>query len=116
MLKNETPTLYSYGVDTGDKKAQIVIRERRMTTSYLKNVQSEGLPLQQVNDQSGLEEAWRRSSFGDSGGPVFNSAVLGDALTEPSLIHVQRQGNYQRTDTGQSGVPHGVPKLEDARR
>ena len=49
QLKNETFTLVGYGVDIGAKKAQIVIRERRSTTSYLKNVQSEVVVFQ-IND------------------------------------------------------------------
>jgi len=35
-LKNETFSLVGYGVDIGAKKEQIVIRERRSTTSYLR--------------------------------------------------------------------------------
>ena len=50
QLKNETFTLVGYGVDIGDKKAQIVIRERRSTTSYLKNVGSEVVTFQ-INDR-----------------------------------------------------------------
>src|SRR5215212_9154415 len=37
-LKNATFTLVGYGVDIGAKKAQIVVTERRSTTSFLKNV------------------------------------------------------------------------------
>ena len=40
-LKDQTFTLVGYGVDIGDKKAQVVIRERQSTTSFLKNVQDE---------------------------------------------------------------------------
>src|SRR4051812_45664993 len=45
-LKNQTFTLVGYGVDIGAKKAQIVIRERRSTTSFLKNVQDEVVTFQ----------------------------------------------------------------------
>jgi hypothetical protein len=38
-LKNETFTLVGYGVDVGDKKAQIVNQQRRSTTSFLRSVQ-----------------------------------------------------------------------------
>lgn len=67
-LKNETFTLSGYGVDIGDKKAQVVVGERRMTTSYLKNVQSEVVVFQ-INDRD--SKAGGGSCFGDSGGPVF---------------------------------------------
>ncbi|MFL5945196.1 MAG: trypsin-like serine peptidase [Gaiellaceae bacterium] len=98
-LKNETFTLVGYGVDIGDKKAQIVIRERRMTTSYLKNVQSEVVVFQ-INDQD--SKAGGGSCFGDSGGPVFNNGyVLGDASYVNSLS-CNATGSYQRTDTAYS--------------
>ena len=35
-LKNLTFTLVGYGVDIGEKKTQIIVQERRFTTSYLK--------------------------------------------------------------------------------
>ena len=96
QLKNETFTLSGYGVDIGDKKAQIVIRERRMTTSYLKNVQSEVVVFQ-VNDKD--SKAGGGSCFGDSGGAVFsNGYVLGDASYVNSLS-CNATGSYQRTDT-----------------
>ena len=68
QLKNETFTLVGYGVDIGDKKTQIVIRERRSTTSYLKNVGSEVVTFQ-INDRD--SKAGGGSCFGDSGGAVF---------------------------------------------
>ena len=67
-LKNETFTLVGYGVDIGAKKAQIVIRERRSTTSFLKNVGSEVVTFQ-INDRD--SKAGGGSCFGDSGGAAF---------------------------------------------
>jgi Trypsin len=49
-----------------------VIRERRMTTSYLKNVQSEVVVFQ-INDKD--SKAGGGSCFGDSGGPVLCSST-----------------------------------------
>ena len=72
QLKNEIFTLVGYGVDIGDKKAQIVVRERRMTTSYLKNVQYE-VVIFQINDND--SKAGGGSCFGDSGGAVFLTAT-----------------------------------------
>ena len=98
-LKNETFTLSGYGIDIGDKKEQIVIRERRMTTSYLKNVQSEVVVFQ-INDKD--SKAGGGSCFGDSGGPVFVSGyVLGDASYVNSFS-CNATGGYQRTDTAYS--------------
>jgi len=65
QLKNETFTLVGYGVDIGAKKAQIVVQERRSTTSYLKNVQDEVVVFQ-INDND--SKAGGGSCFGDSGG------------------------------------------------
>jgi len=49
-LKNRTFTLVGYGVDIGEKKAQVVVLERRFTTSFLKNVQDEVVTFQ-INDR-----------------------------------------------------------------
>jgi trypsin len=96
QLKNETFTLVGYGVDIGDKKAQIVVQERRFTTSYLKNVQSEVVVFQ-INDNDA--KAGGGSCFGDSGGAVFlNGFVLGDASYVNSLS-CNATGSYQRDDT-----------------
>jgi len=96
QLKNETFTLVGYGVDIGDKKAQIVIRERRSTTSYLKNVGSEVVTFQ-INDRD--SKAGGGSCFGDSGGAVFwGPYVLGDASYVNSLT-CNATGSYQRDDT-----------------
>jgi len=99
QLKNQTFTLVGYGVDIGDKKAQIVIRERRSTTSYLKNVGSEVVTFQvSVNDS----KAGGGSCFGDSGGGVFlNGFILGDASYVNSLT-CNATGSYQRDDTAHS--------------
>jgi len=95
-LKNQTFTLVGYGVEIGDKKAQLVIRERRSTTSYLKNVQSEVVVFQiNANDS----KAGGGSCFGDSGGAAFlNGYVLGDASYVNSLA-CNATGSYQRDDT-----------------
>jgi hypothetical protein len=96
QLKNETFTLVGYGVDIGDKKAQIVIRERRSTTSFLKNVQSEVVVFQ-INDND--SKAGGGSCFGDSGGAAFlGNYVLGDASYVNSLT-CNATGSYQRVDT-----------------
>jgi hypothetical protein len=95
-LKNATFTLVGYGVDIGDKKEQIVIRERRSTTSYLKNVGSEVVTFQ-INDRD--SKAGGGSCFGDSGGAVFwGPYVLGDASYVNSLT-CNGTGSYQRDDT-----------------
>jgi hypothetical protein len=95
-LKNETFTLVGYGVDIGEKKAQIVIPERRSTTSYLKNVGSQVVTFQ-INDRD--SKAGGGSCFGDSGGAVFwGPYVLGDASYVNSLT-CNATGSYQRDDT-----------------
>jgi hypothetical protein len=95
-LKNETFTLVGYGVDIGDKKSQIVVQERRFTTSYLKNVQDEVVVFQ-INDND--SKAGGGSCFGDSGGAVFlDGFVLGDASYVNSLT-CNATGSYQRDDT-----------------
>jgi len=96
QLKNETFTLVGYGVDIGDKKAQIVVTVRSSTTSYLKNVQSEVVAFQ-INEND--SKAGGGSCFGDSGGPVFlGQYVLGDASYVNSLT-CNATGAYQRDDT-----------------
>ena len=96
QLKNETFTLVGYGVDIGDKKAQIVVQERRSTTSFLKNVQNEVVVFQLNENDS---KAGGGSCFGDSGGPVFlDGFVLGDASYVNSLT-CNATGAYQRVDT-----------------
>ena len=96
QLKNETFTLVGYGVDIGDKKAQIVVRERRFTTAYLKNVQDEVVVFQ-INDND--SKAGGGSCFGDSGGAVFlDGYVLGHASYVNSLT-CNATGSYQRVDT-----------------
>jgi Trypsin len=95
-LKNETFTLVGYGVDIGDKKSQIVVQERRFTTSYLKNVQDEVVVFQ-INDND--SKAGGGSCFGDSGGAAFlDGFVLGDASYVNSLT-CNATGSYQRDDT-----------------
>jgi hypothetical protein len=96
QLKNETFTLVGYGVDIGDKKSLIEVQERRSTTSYLKNVQSEVVVFQ-INDND--SKAGGGSCFGDSGGAVFlEGFVLGDASYVNSLT-CNATGSYQRDDT-----------------
>jgi hypothetical protein len=98
-LKNETFTLVGYGVEIGDKKAQVVVRERRSTTSFLKNVQSEVVVFQ-VNDRD--SKAGGGSCFGDSGGAAFlGPYVIGDASYVNSLT-CNATGSYQRVDTAYS--------------
>lgn len=63
QLKNATFTLVGYGVDIGDKKAQIVIQVRSSTMSYLKNVGGEVVTFQ-INDND--SKAGGGSCFGDS--------------------------------------------------
>jgi hypothetical protein len=95
-LKGETFTLVGYGVDIGDKKSQIVVPERRMTTSFLKNVQDEVVTFQ-INDND--SKAGGGSCFGDSGGPAFlGQYVVGDSSFVNSLTCNATAG-YQRVDT-----------------
>jgi hypothetical protein len=98
-LKNATFTLVGYGVEIGAKKAQIVVTERRSTTSFLKNVQSEVVVFQ-INDRD--SKAGGGGCFGDSGGPTFlGQYVLGDASYVNSLT-CNANGSYQRVDTAYS--------------
>ncbi|MDT7786452.1 MAG: hypothetical protein QOF58_4871 [Pseudonocardiales bacterium] len=98
-LKNQTFTLVGYGVDIGDKKAQIVVTERRFTTSFLKNVQSQVVVFQ-INDRD--SKAGGGSCFGDSGGATFlGPYVVGDASYVNSLT-CNATGSYQRVDTAYS--------------
>jgi hypothetical protein len=98
-LKNETFTLVGYGVTIGADKARIVIPFRSMTTSYLKNVQSEVVVFQ-INTHD--SKAGGGSCFGDSGGGVFwGPYVLGDASYVNSLT-CNATGSYQRDDTAYS--------------
>ena len=39
-------TLVGFGVDIGDKKQQIVVQERRFTTTFLENIQDEVVVFQ----------------------------------------------------------------------
>jgi hypothetical protein len=95
-LKNSTFTLVGYGVDIGAKKSQIIVPERRFTTSYLKTVQDEVVVFQ-INDRD--SKAGGGACFGDSGGPVFlGQYVVGDASYVNSL-QCNASGAYQRVDT-----------------
>ena len=98
-LKDATFTLVGYGVDIGAKKSQIVVPERRFTTSFLKNVQAEVVTFQ-INDRDA--KAGGGSCFGDSGGPVFlGQYAVGDASFVNSLT-CNATGGYQRVDTAYS--------------
>jgi hypothetical protein len=95
-LKDETFTLVGYGVEIGDKKAVIVVTERRSTTSFLKMVQDEVVTFQ-INDRD--SKAGGGACFGDSGGAVFlGRFVAGDASYVNSLTCNATAG-YQRVDT-----------------
>ena len=99
QLKNETFTLVGYGIDIGDKKAQIIVQFRSSTTSYLKNVGSEVITFQINGNDS---KAGGGSCFGDSGGGVFlGDFVLGDASYVNSLT-CNALGSCQRVDTAYS--------------
>jgi Trypsin len=94
-LKDATFTLVGYGVDI-EKKSQIVVPERSLTTSFLKNVQDEVVVFQ-INDRD--SKAGGGSCFGDSGGPAFlNEFLVGDASYVNSLT-CNASGGYQRVDT-----------------
>jgi hypothetical protein len=96
QLKNETFTLVGYGVDIGDKKSQVIVQERRSTTSFLQNVGSEVVTFQ-INEND--SKAGGGSCFGDSGGAAFlGPYVLGDASYVNSLT-CNASGSYQRDDT-----------------
>jgi len=99
VLKDRTFTLVGYGVEIGDKKAQVVVTERRSTTSFLKNVQSQVVVFQiNANDS----KAGGGSCFGDSGGAAFlGKYVIGDASYVNSLT-CNATGSYQRVDTAYS--------------
>jgi hypothetical protein len=98
-LKKQTFVLSGYGVDIGAKKAQIVVQERRSTTSLLKSVQTEVVTFQ-INGNNST--AGGGSCFGDSGGPVFlGQYVVGDASYVNSLT-CNATGSYQRVDTAYS--------------
>ena len=95
-LKNETFTLVGYGVDIGEKKAQIVNQQRMSTTAPLKSVQSEVVAFQNSAQDS---KAGGGSCFGDSGGGAFlGPYVIGDASYVNSLT-CNATGSYQRVDT-----------------
>jgi len=84
------------GQTAGEKKATVVVPERRSTTSFLKNVQDEVVTFQ-INDRD--SKAGGGSCFGDSGGPVFlGRFVVGDASFVNSLT-CNATGGYQRVDT-----------------
>jgi hypothetical protein len=95
-LKKKTFTLSGYGVDIGPKKAQTAVPYRSMTTSTLKNVQSEVVAFQ-INGNNSQDGGG--SCFGDSGGPAFvDGYALGDASYVNSLT-CNGTGTYQRADT-----------------
>jgi len=92
-FKDATFTLVGFG---GDKKQQIVVQERRFTTSFLKNIQDDVVEFQINSNDS---KAGGGSCFGDSGGPVFlNGYVLGAAWYVNSFT-CNRTGSYLRADT-----------------
>lgn len=98
-LKKQTFTLVGYGVEIGAKKEQVVVTERRSTTSLLKNVQSQVVVFQ-INANNST--AGGGSCFGDSGGAAFlGRYVIGDASYVNSL-RCNATGSYQRVDTAYS--------------
>ena len=100
QLKNGTFTLVGYGVDIGDKKAQIVVRRPQLHDLVPQERWQRGhhLPDQRSNDS----KAGGGSCFGDSGGGVFfEGYVLGDASYVNSLT-CNATGSYQRADTAHS--------------
>ena len=95
-LKNQTFTLVGYGVDIGAMKAQIVVPERRSTTSFLKNVQDEVVTFQ-INDRD--SKAGGGSCFGDSGGPTFLGQYVGGDSSFVNSLTCNGTAGYQRVDT-----------------
>jgi hypothetical protein len=85
-LKNETFTLVGYGVDIGDKKAQIIVQFRSSTTSYLKNVGREVITFQINGNDS---KAGGGSCFGDSGA-ACSSATSSWGRVVCQLLDLQR--------------------------
>jgi hypothetical protein len=98
-LKNQTFTLVGYGVDIGAKKAQVVVRERRSTTSFLKNVQAEVVTFQ-INDRD--SKAGGGSCFGDSGGAAFLGPYLVGDSSFVNSLSCNATAGYQRVDTAYS--------------
>ena len=98
-LKNETFTLVGYGVDIGEKKAQIVNQQRMMTTAPLKSVQSEVVTFQNSASDS---KAGGGSCFGDSGGPFFLGEFAGGDASYVNSLTCNATGSYQRVDTAYS--------------
>jgi len=96
-------TLVGYGVDIGDKKAQIVVQERRFTTSYLKKVQDEVVVFQiNANDS----KAGGGSCFGDSGGGVPGWVRAGRCLL-CELADLQR---HRQLPAGRHALLPGLPQ------
>jgi hypothetical protein len=100
-LKNRTFTLVGYGVDIGEKKAQIVNQQRMMTTAPLKSVQEEVVTFQNSASDS---KAGGGSCFGDSGGPFFLGQYAGGDASYVNSLTCNATGSYQRVDTPYSRV------------